>query len=141
MVKTFIKQWILVFGFVVIAAFTIPPIFNGYWDGTWLILHLLITTLTACLFVFLLGRLSIEIPLLRHFVNMCAVLAVVLAYGWVFAWYTPTGVWIIFLMVIPVYVAIALLDAVKIRQDIKSINAQIQHRKLKRQMEKENISQ
>jgi len=137
--KEFIKQWILLFGFVVISAHIIPSIVSGGWDRTWFILHLLAVTFTTCLLVFLLEKLSIEPPLLGHFVNMCVVLATVLAYGWILDWHTPTGFWIMFAMVIPVYVIMALLDAIKIRRDVASINQQIQHRKLKQKIENEII--
>ena len=139
--KAFIKQWILLFGFVVIAAYVIPPIFNGYWESTWFILKLLVTTLTVYLFVFLLEKVSIEPPFLRHFVNMCVVLGTVWGFGWIWEWYTPSGFWIIPAMVIPVYVLMALLDAIKIRRDVESINQQIQYRKLKQQENEKEILQ
>jgi len=139
--KVFVKRWILLFGFVVISAFVIPPIFNGYWDSTWFILKLLVTTFVTCLFVFLLEKVSIEPPFLRHFVNMCVVLGTVWGFGWIWEWYTPSGFWIIPAMVIPVYVLMALLDAIKIRRDVESINQQIQYRKLKQQENEKEILQ
>jgi len=135
--KTFIKRWILLFGFVALSASIIPPIFNGNWSGAIIIIELLITTFTIQLFIVLLEKLSIEPPLVSHFMNMCSVLAVVFIFGWIRGWYTPADYWIVFAMVVPVYVVIALLDGFKIKKDVENINQQIRRRELKRQMEKE----
>ncbi len=138
MIKAFIKQWIFIFGLVVTSAFIIPSVFNGNWDNTWIIIQLLITTLTICLLNLLVEKLSIELPLLRHFVNMCIVLSVVFVYGWFWKWYSLSSFWIILVMVIPVYVLVVLLDAVKVRRDVELINKHIQYRKQRLQEEKQN---
>lgn len=136
--KSFIKQWMLVFGLVVASAFIVPSIIYGSnWDDTWFILKLLVTTLTICLLnLFWEKNLSLEIPYLKHFISMCSVLAVVFVYGWFWKWYTPSSFWIVFVMVIPVYVIVVLLDAIKTRHDVEFINRQIQHRKRQRQEKK-----
>lgn len=140
MVKAFIKQWLFIFGLVVISAFIVPSIFNGYWDNTLVIIQLLVATLTICLLNFLLDKLPIELPLLRHFVNMCTALIVIFIYGWFWKWYTVERFWIILIMVIPVYVLVVLVDAVKIKNDVELINKHIQDRKQKRQEERRNDS-
>ncbi len=127
--KAFLKQWMLIFGFVVLSAHIIPPIINGRWDGAWLIIKLLAASFLICASIRLLEKLPIEIPLLKHLINMCAVLLIVFALGWLWQWYTPAGFWIVFVMVIPVYVVVVLIDAIKIKRDVEIINKQIQLRK------------
>ncbi len=138
MVKAFIKQWVFIFGLAVVSAFIIPPIFNGYWENTSIIIKLLVATFTVCIFNLLLERLPIELPLLKHFINMSVVLAVIFVYGWFWEWYTPSSIWIIPAMVVPVYVVVILLDIVKLKRDVELINKQIELRRRKRREEKQN---
>ena len=132
--KEFIKQWMLVFALVVISALCIPPIIYGALpESSAFIIKLLVATLTTCLLNLLTRRIPVRIPMLKYLIDLVMILAVILFFGWIWQWYTLEGVWIIFAMVVPVFIAAILLDVIKVRRDVEIINRRIQHRREKTQ--------
>ncbi|HWQ74704.1 MAG TPA: hypothetical protein VN441_05260 [Syntrophomonas sp.] len=137
--KEFIKRWLLVFAMVVISVFMIGSIRSGQWENTLFILELLITTLAICLLQLLTNRIPMRIHLLKYLVDLGMVISTVLLLGWLWKWwYTPKGVWFIFVAVIPVFIAAIILDVVKVRRDVDIINKQIKHRRQKLQEEEKS---
>lgn len=136
--RDFVKQWMVLFGLVVISAFLIPSIVHGNWNGTFFILRLLLVTLTISLLNLVVGKLPIELPLINYFARMCVGLVAVYIYGWIWAWYTSSEAWMVIAMVVPVHVIFYLVETAKVERDVDIINKQIQFKKKKRQ-ESQNI--
>lgn len=130
--KEFVKQWMFLFGLVVVSAFVIPSIINGYWHATWFVLKLLLVTLIISLLNLVVGKLPIELSIIVHFLRMCAALATVYVFGWFWEWYTPSYAWMVIAMVVPVYVIFYLVETVQVERDVDIINKQIQSRKERR---------
>lgn len=132
-VKDFIKRWMLIFALVVLSAFVIPSICYNIWnESTLLIIKLLVVTLIICLLQMLTNKIHLRVPLFRYLIELCMVLVTLLFFGWLWEWYMPSTVWIIFVMVIPVYVIAVLLDAVRVKRDVEFINRNIKIRQQKR---------
>ena len=132
--KAFIKNWMSIFALVVISAFVIPAIFNGVWQDALFIVKLLIATLTICLLQLFTNKIPIQTPLVKYLIELVMALSSVLFFGWIWKWYTLKGIWIMFAMVIPVFIAAILLDLVSVRRDVDIINQQI---KLRHQQQEE----
>jgi len=135
--KEFIKKWLMLSGLVFISITVIPAIVNGYWETAIFVFQLLFTLLVICLLQLLTDKISLKIPLLRYLIDLAITLSVVLFFGWIWKWYEPSNVWMMFAMVIPVYVVVYFLNIFKVRKEVKAINQHIIRRREKLQKEKE----
>lgn len=135
--KEFIKKWLMIFGLVSISTTIIPAIVNNYWEAAIFTCQLLFTLLVICLLQLLTGKISLKTLLLKYLIDLVMTLLVVLLFGWIWKWYDPSYVWMMFAMVIPVYAVGYFLDIVKVNKDVKAINQQIKRRREKLRQESE----
>lgn len=135
--KEFIKKWLMLFGLVSISTTVIPAIVNSYWETAIFAFQLLFALLIICLLQLIIEKISLKILPLRYLIDLIMTLSVVLLFGWLWKWYEPPYVWMMFAMVIPVYVAGYFLDIVKVNKEVKVINQQIKRRREKLWKEKE----
>jgi len=129
--KTFFKNWMMLFGLVTISAHIVPSLFNGYWAITAFTIKLLVVTLVVCLLQLLTNKITVRTPLIKYLIDLGMVLGIVLFFGWIWEWYSVKNVWLVFVMVIPVFAAGYFLDLINVRQDVNFINLQIKRRRKK----------
>lgn len=136
--KKFIKKWLMLFGLASISATIIPAIVNDYWDAGIFSIQLLIMLFVVCLLQLVTEKIPLKLPLFKYLIDLVIALLLGLFFGLVWKWYTPSYVWMMFSMVIPVYVIGYFLDIVKVNKDVKAINQQIKRRREKLQQEIED---
>ena len=129
--KKFFKNWMVLFGLVTISAHIVPSLFNGYWEIAISIIKLLAVTLVVCLLQLLTNKITVRTPLIKYLIDLGMVLGIVLFFGWIWEWYSAKNVWLVFVMVIPVFAAGYFLDLIYVRQDVNFINQQIKRRREK----------
>jgi hypothetical protein len=127
--KEFIKKFLINFGMILIAAFLVPAIVNNDWDLFFAVMRIFGVVLVIHLGQLLTNRFTSDYHILELGLEFVMVLGVVLVFGWFFQWYTLKTIWMMPLMVVPVYVAAYILDITRTRRDMEFINTQIKRRK------------
>ncbi len=127
--KNFFKDLLINFAIVVIVANIVPSIFNGSWDSSIFILQLLLMMLVVRLGQLLTNLFTSKYRILEIGLELLMVMAVVLAFGWLFHWYTLSYIWMMPLMVVIGYIFAYILDIARTRKEIEFINTQIKRRK------------
>ncbi len=127
--KNFFKDLLINFAIVVIVANIVPSIFNGSWDSSIFILQLLLMMLVVRLGQLLTNLFTSKYRILEIGLELLMVMAVVLAFGWLFKWYDLSYIWMMPLMVVIGYIFAYILDIARTRKEIEFINTQIKRRK------------
>lgn len=127
--KNFFKNLLINFAIVVIVANIVPAIFNGSWDSSIFILQLLLMMLVVRLGQLLTNLFASKYRILEIGLELLMVMAAVLAFGWLFKWYTLAYIWMMPLMVVIGYIFAYILDIARTRKEIELINTQIRRRK------------
>ncbi len=127
--KNFFKNLLINFAIVVIVANIVPAIFNGSWDSSVFILQLLLMMVVVRLGQLLTNLFTSKYRILEIGLELLMVMTVVLAFGWLFNWYTLAYIWMMPLMVVTVYIFAYILDIARTRKEIEFINTQLRRRK------------
>ncbi len=139
--KNFIKQCLLIFSLIIIVAFLVPAIVSNKWDDFIVILEFLLITVIARSGLLLINQYLNVHRFLEIGLELLMLLTVVFSFGWIFKWYTLEYIWIIPAMVIPAYLVGNVLDIIKMRQDVAFINQQIQFRKERLNVKRDEAEQ
>lgn len=134
--KEFIKKWLVYIGLASVSASIIPAIVNDYWEAAIFTFQLLFALFVVCLLQLLTDRISLKFTLLKYLIDLVITLLVALSLGWIWNWYEPSYVWMMFAMVIPCSIIAYFLDLVKVNKEVKAINQRIKRRHEKLQREK-----
>lgn len=130
-IKEFIKKWIMLFGLVSVSITVIPALISGNWEFASTFVQIMFALLVICLLQLFTDKISIRTPILKYLIDLGMTLSVVSFFGWIFKWFEPGYVWMMFVMVIPSYIVGAFLDLVKVKKDVDFINKQITIRRKK----------
>lgn len=123
--KVFIKQWIFLFGLIMIFSTVVPAMISQEGTFLWQMMGLLFMSFTVCIFNLFIDRIAMNSMIGIHLIRLAMVLAVVYLFGWFLNWYTPEYWWMILVMVIPVYGIYYLVDSIKVNRDVEELNQRI----------------
>ena len=127
--KRFIKDWLINFALIILAATILPAILSGNWSAVKNIFEILGVTLIIRLLLLLTSRMSPKWPILQYIVEIGMVITVVLLSGLGLGWFTPKYMWIFIIAVLAVCIPAYWLDIARNQRDVEYINEKIRQRR------------
>ena len=95
------------------------------------ILEIIGANIVITIGLFLTQKIEFRYALFEFLLDIGFMMAVIIAAGILFNWYSHVPVWIPLVIVIAVYILFYLLDIIRVHKDIKEINKLLQRRKEK----------
>jgi len=127
--KEFIKKCLTNFSLIVITVFFVFSVKCGEWSQFIFVSQILLLTVTIFIGQILTNKFTSPYHFLETGLELIMVLSLALTYGWFFKWYQLQEIWIMFVIVIPVYIISYILDIARTKKDVEFINDQIKLRK------------
>ena len=78
------------------------------------------------------GKFESKYVILESIVNISFILIVLISFGYIFDWYISTPLEILVIMAVVVYIIGCIIGSIYVKEDIKTINALIKIRKVKK---------
>ncbi|MGL6201373.1 MAG: hypothetical protein ACRC3H_20820 [Lachnospiraceae bacterium] len=127
--KRFINNWLANYALIFICINAFSLVVYGNWESTLFYFQLLFVTLVIRLLQLLTDKFTSHYPILEYLLELGMVIAVVLAAGWLFRWYSAIGMWPILVTIAVTYIVAYVLELTRTSRDIAYINEQIKRKR------------
>jgi len=131
-VKKIISNIMFVTGTVLVILAVFSLSFNIEIPFVPTIFEILAANIVIVLGLFLRGKFEIRNIILEYLVDISYIIAVLVAFGLIFNWYSAIPVWLPIIMAVVVYIFAVIFTAVKLKRDVEELNELLHKRQEKK---------
>lgn len=95
------------------------------------ILEIFGANIVICFGIMFIAKIEIKNIILEYIIHVSYIIAVLLAFGAIFNWYSAVPAWLLVVMAVVIYAFVIVINVLKINKETKEINDLLQKRKAK----------